>query len=187
MVTKNKWVYALGAQPAHGRTTITHRVGVYIMIEQRLENDEKYFNTCFKADINNLRRAINDALAYFDSMFTQMDDVSRLELKVILNELLINAVKHGGGRGGDDRYVKAVAGMATDDCAFLIVEDGGEGYDASLVNEICRAARYDGDFSEIEETGRGIFIVKSLSDDFMVNEKGNKVVIIKKLRKSPIG
>ena len=160
----------------------------------------KYYVSRFKADINNLKRTIDDALAYYDRSFGFMDEDTRFELKIVLNELLINAIKHGGkaganrdGNTGADQgdkadtahdgnadeicYVKIIAGMAADDCALLIIEDDGDGYDTTMLNK----RRSTGG---IEETGRGIFLVKNLCEDFMVNEKGNKVVINKKLRKA---
>ena len=153
------------------------------MTERRGTTGKEYYVNRFQADISNLKRTINDVLAYFDRSYCQMDEVTRLELKVVLNELLINAVKHGG-KSGKKNTVKVIAGMLTDDCALLIVEDDGEGYDTALLNKArCIAPRSD-KIEDIEETGRGIFIVRNLCEDFMVNEKGNKVVINKKLHKT---
>ena len=154
-----------------------------IMMERGLESDGKFFTSRFEANISNLKSAIDDALAFFDESFGQMDEDTRLELKIVLNELLVNAVRHGG-KAGSSRYVKAVAGMASEDCAFLIVEDDGEGYDVAFLNKYHEIVAFNGNFDDIQETGRGIYIVKSLCEDFMVNEKGNKVVVIKRLRKS---
>jgi len=155
------------------------------MVERRLGTFNKYFTSSFKADIYNIRRAVNGALAYYDKSFDEMDESTRLELKIVLNELLINAVKHGG-KPGDAGQIKTTAGMANEDCAFLIVEDDGEGYDTTCIGRIVADAGADERIEEAEETGRGIYIVKSLCEDFMVNEKGNKVVIIKKLRRASV-
>jgi len=150
------------------------------MAERRVSTGKKYYVNRFQADISNLKRTINDVLAYFDGSYCKMNEVTRLELKVVLNELLINAVKHGG-KNGKKSYVKVIAGMVTEDCAFLIVEDDGEGYDTTLLNKNRSSVPENVNVDEVDETGRGIFIVRSLCEDFMVNEKGNKVVINKKL------
>ena len=150
------------------------------MMERCDITGNKYYVNRFQADISILKHTINDVLEYFDRSYCQMDEVTRLELKVVLNELLINAVKHGG-KADNKNYVKVIAGMTADDCAFLIVEDGGEGYDTELQGKTHSAAPPSGNVEDIEETGRGIFIVRNLCEDFMVNEKGNKVVINKKL------
>ena len=144
---------------------------------------QKIFVRRIKADFKNLRHAIDGALAFFDEEFIAMDDATRLELKVVLNELLINAIKHGA-RNDAACYVKIVAAMKEKDCAMLIVEDDGEGYDTALVSKPIVVSPLPSRIEDLSETGRGIFIVKSLCEDFMVNEKGNKVVINKKLHRA---
>jgi serine/threonine-protein kinase RsbW len=146
--------------------------------------ESQNFYVCrIQADIKNLRGTVDGVLEYFEKVYGAMDESSHLELRVILNELLINAIKHGG-KGDETRYVKVVAGMTNDEYALLVVEDDGEGYDSTLLTQ-CRAIGRSANGilseAEIEETGRGIFIVKNLCEDFMVNEKGNKVVINKRL------
>ena len=150
------------------------------MTESRLELDNEFFSDVFEADINNIRRIVPDVFNYYENVFGSMDDRTSLELKVILNELLINAIKHGG-REGASHSVRLIAGMARGDCAFIIVEDDGEGYDTAGMGVNRAVAPTTGRIDEIEETGRGIYIVKKLCDDFMVNEKGNKVVVLKNL------
>jgi serine/threonine-protein kinase RsbW len=153
------------------------------MTEKRLESGGKYYTSSFKADILNIKRTINETLAYYEKTFSMMDESSRLEMKVVLNELLVNAFKHGG-KNGARSFIKAIAGMASEDCAFLIIEDDGEGYDTSRIKMNRSRDAYPSRVDDIEETGRGIFIVRSLCEDFMVNEKGNKVVVIKKMNKT---
>ena len=153
-----------------------------IIMERRPISTQKYYISHFKADINNIKRIINDALAYFDDSCCAMDEGTRYDLKVIINELLVNAVKHGG-KSRDRCHVKVVAGLSGEDCAFLIVEDDGDGYDVARMNRFQDDSAENRSIECVEETGRGIYIVKSLCDDFLVNEKGNKVVIIKRLRR----
>jgi len=144
---------------------------------------QKYYISQIKADIDNIKRIINDALAYFDRSYSRMDEGTRYELKVIINELLVNAVKHGR-KAGAACNVRVVAGLSAEDCAFLIVEDDGDGYDVARMNRFRGAGAAAGNIESVEETGRGIYIVKSLCEDFMVNEKGNKVVVNKRLRRA---
>ena len=152
------------------------------MKDRRNFSGTKYYVIRFQADIVNLKRVIGEALEYYERSFNLMDEDTRLELKIVLNELLINAVKHGS-KAGAVCYVKLIAGMIADDCALLIVEDDGDGYDTSAYKNR-DGVRFGGELDDIEETGRGIYLVKNLCEDFMVNEKGNKVVINKKLRRT---
>ena len=146
---------------------------------------QRYFVSRFPADINNLKNVIEDILSYYYTVYDELDDSSVFEFRVVLNELLINAIKHGG-RQSAECFIKVVAGISADGCALIIIEDGGEGYDTASVCKCDSAAVKSKNVEEVNETGRGIFIVKKLCDDFMVNEKGNKVVINKTLSKSKI-
>jgi len=147
---------------------------------------QKYYVNSFKADIGALKSTIEDIMTYFDGEYSEMDEASRLELKVVVNELLINSVKHGV-REGDSCLVKVIAGFTADDTALFVVEDDGDGYDTGAIACDGNFRQENGRTDEINETGRGIFIVKRLCEDFMVNEKGNKVVINKKLHKLMAG
>jgi serine/threonine-protein kinase RsbW len=129
-----------------------------------------------------MKKMVIDVLDYYDGAFSEMDDETRSDLKVVLNELLINAIKHGVKEGAEC-FIKVVAGFIADDVALLVIEDDGEGYDTASIKIRNRIDPAGGRIDEINETGRGIQIVKSICEDFMVNEKGNKVVINKKLRR----
>jgi serine/threonine-protein kinase RsbW len=132
-----------------------------------------------QANIENLRDTIDDILTYFEETYGAMSEASYLELKVVLNELIINAIRHGS-KEDKDKFVKVVAGLTNDEYALLIVEDDGEGYEYNLGPPPRREQ-----IESVEESGRGICIVKSLCEDFMINAKGNKVVVNKKLQKQP--
>ena len=147
------------------------------------------FYVCqIQASIDNLKEAVDGALAYFSKMYGEMGESTYLELKVVLNELLINAIKHGS-KEDVTKQVKVVAGLTDGEYALLVVEDDGEGYDINLLEQCKKIGlkhvpeSEQNDVSNINESGRGIFIVKSLCEDFMVNEKGNKIVVNKKLSK----
>jgi serine/threonine-protein kinase RsbW len=64
---------------------------------------------------------------------------------------------------------------------FLIVEDFGIGYNYSEILNKC--SNIDKCVDTIKECGRGILIVKSLCDNVKFNRQGNKIVILKKLKK----
>jgi len=91
-----------------------------------------FFVCKIQARIDNLRDTVNDVLEYYTKMYGEMSDSAYTELKVVLNELLINAIKHGSKEDGG-KYVKVVAGLADGERALVVVEDDGEGYDAARV------------------------------------------------------
>ena len=146
------------------------------------------FYVCqIQASIDNLKETVDEALDYFSKMYGEMGESTYLELKVVLNELLINAIKHGSKEDAT-KLVKIVAGLTDGEYALLVVEDDGDGYDVNLLDQ-CKKIGYKShipeseqdDVSGISESGRGIFIVKSLCEDVMVNDKGNRIVVNKKL------
>ena len=147
----------------------------------------KFYICKMQASVEKLRGTINDILKYFEDVFGHLSEEAHFEMKVVLNELLVNAVKHGS-KGDEEKFVSILAGVDNNERAILVVEDEGDGYDTTLIkryDDMCRLgfedAEFTGNVEDVDESGRGIFIVKALCDDFKVNQKGNKVVVSKKL------
>jgi len=113
-------------------------------------------------------------------MYGAIEECTLFELKVILNELILNAIKHGN-KNDCSKYVKILAGLTKNDNAVVLVEDSGTGFDYNyILNEIEKCCELD-DICNMKETGRGILIVKKLSNGMKYNYKGNRVIISKKL------
>ena len=129
------------------------------------------------SEINEICGLISGILSFIEGTNGQLDACLEFELKVILNELIINAIKHGNS-SDPNKKVKVSAILTKGKHLILFIEDEGEGYDYSLK---CCKAHFKEDFFEMRETGRGIFIVSNLCDKIKFNKKGNKVIAIKKL------
>ena len=139
----------------------------------------KTCNFVMSSHINNVRITVDNVLGYYSKLYGNIDDNTLFELKVILNELLLNAIRHGNK--GDLNKNVAVAARVIKGFAYLAIKDEGCGckfdylfnkhYDSS-----CAQTQY-----ELKETGRGLFIVKSLCNKLKFNKKGNKVTVLKKL------
>lgn len=132
--------------------------------------------------ISEVGAAVRDVLNHLQNTYGLIDDCMLFELKVILNELVLNAVKHGN-QEDENKLVNIVSGVNRSGEFILLVEDEGTGYDYRCVqdrNKLCE------DFPElcnIREAGRGLMIVRSLCDKIYFNKKGNRIVIVKKLNK----
>jgi serine/threonine-protein kinase RsbW len=115
-----------------------------------------------------------DLISCLQRNYGEIDDETVFELKVIINEILINAIMHGNNRDAA-KSVRIDAGLTENDSVFLIIEDEGLGYDYS---EFCchRADPFD-----MIESGRGMKIVEGLCEKVKVNKKGNKVMILKRI------
>jgi serine/threonine-protein kinase RsbW len=93
---------------------------------------QSFFIRKIQASIKNLRNTVSDVLAYYEAVFGDMSEATHTELKVILNELLINAIKHGS-KEDEGKCINVIADLTADKYALLVVEDEGEGYDTSFI------------------------------------------------------
>lgn len=131
------------------------------------------------SNIKNIGNTVKDVINFLQSAYGEIDKCVLFELRVILNELILNAVKHGNLED-ETKYVSIKAFIVEGDKALIAIGDDGLGYDYrnvlynSLNNNICN-------LSDIKETGRGILIVKNLCEKIKFNKKGNMVCVIKKL------
>jgi len=140
----------------------------------------KGFSCNVPGSISNVREAVEEVICYLQNIYGSIEECTLFELKVILNELILNAIKHGI-REDDSKYVKIAASLTKDGCAVLTVEDEGEGYDYRCVINRNNTVQDLMDICNAKETGRGILIVKNLCDSIRFNKKGNRIIVVKKL------
>lgn len=90
------------------------------------------------------------------------------DIKLILNELVINGVLHGNEEDGNKRVYLNVT--LNEDYITIVVTDEGKGveYDCS-----------DYDPQELKCSGRGLLLVEALTDRLILDE--NQVIAIKKI------
>ena len=139
------------------------------------------YSSNISSELSNVRFVVWELINCLQHNCGELCEEVLFDLKVILNEVLINAILHGN-RGDESKRVKIDAGITEKGDVFLVIEDEGTGYD---FDEICAkhksaAANLD----DIIESGRGIMIVKGLCDKIKVNKKGNKIAILKSIEKS---
>jgi len=131
------------------------------------------------SNIHLATEGINDIINYIDEEYGPLNDTSLFELKVVLNEIILNAVRHGN-KEDEEKLVKIAVFIIDETFVGIVVEDEGNGYD---VKELPRENNFFGadDISEIDEHGRGILIVNSLCEKVKVNQKGNRISVLKKI------
>lgn len=145
-------------------------------------NKTKIFSCKIPGNINNVRDVVKNVMNYLQDFYGPITNCTQFEIKVILNELILNAVKHGI-KGDNNKYVEVTASITKDNCVLLVIEDEGDGYDYHcLLNGMCSQLE-TGNIFDAKETGRGILIVKNLCDSMTFNKKGNRITVLKKLRK----
>ena len=98
-----------------------------------------------------------------------------LDIKLCLEEALINAIKHGNRL---DKSLKVKIDYKLGDDAFKVtITDEGEGFDYRHVPD----PTLEENLQELK--GRGIFLIRRLMDEVEFNEKGNSITMVKFLNK----
>jgi len=107
-----------------------------------------------------------------------LDSEQSFDVRVILSELLQNAIKHGNTSGDPKVYMNVM--IKGKDMLNITVRDKGNGFNAcEIIRE--EQERADGKVPDLMECGRGLQIVKSLCDDIVFNRRGNCITVRKRL------
>lgn len=75
-------------------------------------------------------------------------------INLVLTEAMANAIKHANVND-PEKYVHICINI-TDDNLFIKVYDSGQGFDISTIPKP--------DFEKLDDSGRGVFIIKALMD-----------------------
>lgn len=138
------------------------------------------YSTSVPSSLNSISKVVDEFVCNLRNSYGKVSECTLFELKVILNEVLINAIRHGNGED-ISKCVKVDARITGQGTISIIVEDEGGGYD---FNHICNNRKPlcdEADPLGMCENGRGIMIVRSLCDNVKVNAKGNKIILAKKI------
>lgn len=95
------------------------------------------------------------------------------DIKLVLSELFVNAFIHGNKQDPSKKITVqySIEGQKL----ILMIEDEGSGFDYKNMRDPVS------DENVIKVSGRGLFLVKHLSDRINFNEKGNVITIEKNL------
>lgn len=124
------------------------------------------FNGSVNSDISLIKSFLDSAMT---DLYSYIADQEKLfDIKVILNELVINGAIHGNQEDLDKKVSLNL--VLNNDCLKIIVCDEGMGvnFDISLY-----------DCGEKKCNGRGLLIVEALTDELILNQ--NEVIAIKNL------
>ena len=115
--------------------------------------------------------AIDNSAKFLAKFITESEAIG---VKVILRELLMNAVIHGNGSNGELLVRSAIEHLGDKDFKIW-VEDEGSGFDYGNITDI------DQDF-QYPKKRRGYLLINRLSDRIRFNEKGNRVTVYLKAK-----
>jgi serine/threonine-protein kinase RsbW len=102
-----------------------------------------------------------------------MPALTRSELEMALLEALDNASEHGN-RSDPTKHVKVIC-CARPDQVKLTIEDEGEGFDAAALADPTVAENL------LKEGGRGIFLMRRLTDACRFEKGGRRVILVKRI------
>ena len=115
--------------------------------------------------------AIDDSAKFLAKFITESEAIG---IKVVLRELLMNAVIHGNGSNGELLVKCAIEHLGDKDFKIL-VEDEGSGFDHRRVADDDQDLQYP-------EKRRGYLLINRLSDRIQFNDKGNRVTVYLKAK-----
>ena len=100
-------------------------------------------------------------------------EILAYHLNLVLTEAMVNAIKHAGPKE-PEQMVRIVISLHRDDLTIRVYDDG-QGFDINAIPPP--------NFEELEDRGRGIFLIRSLMDSvyYRKNCKENILEMKKKL------
>ncbi len=98
------------------------------------------------------------------------------DLRLCLEEALINAMKHGNGLRQD--LPVDVTIEADDEGVTIQIDDHGNGFDVKKLGDCTKGDNL------LRGGGRGVHLMRQLMDEVKFNAKGNSVRMTKRLKKT---
>jgi serine/threonine-protein kinase RsbW len=140
------------------------------------------YRKIIRSNVGILGEVVKEMLECITNVCTCVDECIQFELKVILNEILINAIKHGNTYD-ESKNIEIEMSLSCNDVLSICVKDEGCGYNYKKACNCHKPYNEADDISNIDEGGRGILILKGLCDNVEVSRKGNKIKVSKSIIK----
>ncbi len=137
---------------------------------------DKTFSVTFESDLKNVKTIVKQLLSFIESSITVSKEELN-DLKLIFNELLINAVIHGNS-GNTEKSVFLSVQIRLQGIIYAIIKDEGQGFNYMNYLKVLSSKN-----NTIDENGRGILLACSLTDCIQFNEKGNQIMFCKRIYK----
>lgn len=119
------------------------------------------------SELRMVKKVIKEIVSYLESEFSCISCDDIFELRLVFSELINNAVIHGN-KNDFSKEVRIVIEFE-EGYVSSTIRDEGNGFNYFDVLERKNLFDFHG------ESGRGLQLVKSLSDDLEFNELGNEV------------
>jgi serine/threonine-protein kinase RsbW len=103
-----------------------------------------------------------------------VDEGRLFDIRLCVEEAVRNAMIHGNH--SDSGLSVRTAYRVDNDILTIEIEDEGSGFDHASVDDPTLSAHI------LKNSGRGVYLIKKLMDKVEYNDKGNKVIMTKKLK-----
>ncbi len=110
-----------------------------------------------------------------------LDAEEYFDIKVILCELMQNSIKHGNACD-ESKKIRVEIWFTEDNRVLsIIVKDQGIGFKPNKTKHLSLDRDRGSNNVDMDETGRGLFIVHELCDCMEFNSTGNAITVMKKI------
>lgn len=132
------------------------------------------FKISFSSNIYITKEIVNNSLNFIKENIPNLSNEDLYDLKLILCELIFNAVIHGNKE--DIKKNVSLSIEIEKNIVYISITDEGPGFDyMKLLNKLHNSDNL------FDENGRGIKLVLSLVDNISFNICGNEIKIHKKV------
>lgn len=124
------------------------------------------------SDLSEVQKASADALAFLKPL--GLGDAHEFDVRLCLEEALINGMKYGNRLDPAKPVIMDVE--YDDDEVRIRITDQGQGFDVRHFED-CTSEK-----NLFKTGGRGIYLIHQLMDEVRYNDKGNSLLMVKRLR-----
>ena len=124
-----------------------------------------------QSDLTNVQKVSEQVLSFLRPL--SLAEAALFDIRLCLEEALINAMKYGNGLRKDLEVELDVEGSTEE--VRIVVQDQGPGFDVKKLAD-CTDEK-----NLFRDHGRGVYLIHQLMDEVRYNEKGNKLLMVKHL------
>ena len=124
------------------------------------------------SDLANVQKTSQEVVSFLKPLL--LSEAALFDIRLCLEEALINAMKYGNRLCGDLSVDLEVE--AGPEEVRLTVQDQGPGFDVKNLEDCTEEKNL------FRNRGRGVYLIHQLMDEVRYNEKGNRLVMVKSLK-----
>jgi anti-sigma regulatory factor (Ser/Thr protein kinase) len=139
---------------------------------------ERKFEKIVHSEMYEVRLLITEAMQFVD-LVANVSDEKRSDIRLVISELLINALYHGN-KNRSSKKIRLLIEFFGNNYMVVQVEDEGKGLNKRLLKEKRKLA--DRRKSSTEESGRGLMLISGIAGGLFTRCEGRRVCVKIKLK-----